>query len=62
MKKKKNNSTKQNKIKPVNSSVSKYLFDDCAICQAEKDAIKRGKSLSTSELKDVFKRAKGINS
>jgi len=58
MKKKENNSVKQNKTRLINSLASKYLFDDCLICQAEKDAIKRCKPLSMSEFKDVFKRAK----
>ena len=61
MKKNKNNSIKLNKTKPINSSVAKYLFDDCPICQAEKDAIKRGKPLNMSELKNAFKHANGRN-
>ena len=57
-KKLKNNSGKRNKIKPDGSFGPKDLFDDCPICQAEKNAMRRGKPLTMSELKDAFKQAK----
>lgn len=33
-------------------------FDDCTICQATKEAEEKGKSLTESELKQAFKKAK----
>lgn len=36
-------------------------FDDCYVCQATKKADLRGKSLSISELRKVFKKANETN-
>lgn len=33
-----------------------FIFDDCAICQAQKKAILDGKNLSIDELKEAFKK------
>lgn len=33
-------------------------FDDCPVCQAMKKAEEKGKSLTTEELKEAFKKAK----
>lgn len=35
-----------------------FLFDDCPICQAMKEADANGRSLTMKELKKAFKKAK----
>ena len=35
-----------------------FLFDDCSICQAQKNAIMEGRNLSEKELRKAFKEAK----
>ncbi|MEK9174687.1 MAG: hypothetical protein AAB725_01825 [Patescibacteria group bacterium] len=56
--KRKRNFVKQNKIEQTDSFGPEDLFDDCPICQAEKEAMRRGKPLTMSELKDAFNKAK----
>lgn len=46
------------KQKSVLFSSSPFYFDDCPICQAMKKAEKQGRSLSSEELKQAFKKAK----
>jgi hypothetical protein len=57
-KEQKNNSKKQDKTEPIDSFGPEDLFDDCPVCQAEKMAMERGKSLTTTELKNAFQQAK----
>jgi len=38
------------------------LFDDCAVCLAEKGALERGRPLSMEELKAAFQQANQKNS
>ena len=35
-----------------------FLFDDCAICEAQRGALLDGRNLSETELKEAFKKAK----
>lgn len=41
----------------TNQNQDEFYFDDCPICQATKQAEKEGRSLSLSELTEVFDEA-----
>lgn len=43
---------------PDSGAPEDFLFDDCPICQAQKKAILEKRSLTESELKKAFKKAK----
>ena len=45
-------------IKRRKTKINDFLFDDCPICQALKAAEKEGRSLSLSETKAAFQKAR----
>ncbi len=49
---------RRNIKKNVRFQDSEFYFDDCAICNAMKEAENQGKNLSLKELKGAFKKAK----
>lgn len=42
----------------ANMAPEDALFDDCAVCQAQKDALLEGRTLTPAEMKEAFKQAK----
>lgn len=48
---------KQSK-KQIRSQDTDFYFDDCAICRSMKEAENRGRDLTATELKQVFKEAR----
>jgi len=49
----------ENDDKNISGSMEDFLYDDCAICQVQKEAVVNGKTLTREKLTKAFEKATG---